>query len=446
MRRTIFMLLSLPAAVLPLSAQYRCFFGNLHAHTAYSDGVSTPDTAFAYARDVAGIDVQALTEHNNGGIGYTITPEHYANLRLVADTMTSPGRFVALAGFEIGSEGYNGFGHINVWETPALSPYFNTQGELVNCYKWIGEHNTPGQFNHPGAADDNIFNNLHFYLEYTQSMDLIEVINSSFEYERYYLQALSNGWRLGPAANQDNHHADWGNRVNSAGNIPLTGIWADTLTKEAILEALQARRTTAVEVSPAGDLFRLSLKVDGHWQGSTILRQQGAADFEVEAVSDTSAFKKLYLYRNGAIADSLAPGTRVVNWSFQRQLGAGSQYYFVKAVQEDNDRAWTSPVFLDIVSQTETRSKVTTWPTPVKDEAKIIYPPMEGATGLRVRIFDLAGNLVWSDDAAHPGQAVGWNVQGNNGKPVPNGVYVLMVEQRSPTQTQTCTGKTMVSR
>ncbi|MRR10718.1 hypothetical protein EG831_11745, partial [bacterium] len=50
-------------------ADHRCFYGNLHAHCGYSDGRSTPDTAFAHARDVASIHVQALTDHNNGGAG-----------------------------------------------------------------------------------------------------------------------------------------------------------------------------------------------------------------------------------------------------------------------------------------------------------------------------------------------------------------------------------------
>lgn len=448
MRRTLLCLVALAAAAGFSAGQYRCFFGNLHAHTSYSDGESTPDTAYAYARDIAGIDIQALTEHNNGGQGYTITPENYQNLRLVADTFAVPGVFVALAGFEIGSMGSSGFGHLNVWETPALSPYFNTAGELQNCYRWIKEQGCPALFNHPdsGRYLNSNFNDLYFYQDYEQSMDLIEVINGSTLYEDAYLRALERGWRVGPSANQDNHTRDWGNRVNSAGNIPLTGVWADTLTKQAVLEALNARRTTAVEVSPTSDRLRLFLKVDGQWQGSTILRQQGEARFEVSAVSDTSAFRRLYLYQNGAVVDSLSPGVRVVNWSFSRQLSAGSHYFFVKAVQNDSDRAWTSPVFLDVVSQAQTMTKVTTWPTPIRDQARIVYPPLEGATALSVRIYDLSGTLVWSDDNAQPGQAIGWNVQDRGGKPVPNGIYVLMVEQRGPSQAVTYTGKTMVSR
>jgi len=438
---TILLIAALPSLCL---AQYRCLFGNLHAHTSYSDGQSTPDTAFAYAKNVARVDIQALTEHNNGQ-PYTISPENYQNLRLIADTMTITGVFVALAGFEIGRMGSSGFGHLNVWEKATLSPYFNTTGDLLNCYKWIKEHGCPALFNHPdsGRYQNSNFNDLYYYQDYQQAMDLIEILNGGTLYEDAYLRALERGWRLGPSANQDNHQRDWGNRISN-GNIPLTGVWADTLTKPAILEALNARRTTALEVSPASDRFLLSLKVDGRWQGSTILRQQGEADFEISARSDTSAFRKIYLYSNGSIVDSLSPGTRVVNWTFKRQLKSGSQYFFAKAVQNDSDRAWTSPVFIDVYA--ENRYQVYTWPTPVRDQAKIIYPPLEGANQLNVRIYDLAGNLIWSREDAVPGQAVDWDVRDRCQRPVPNGLYIIMVQIRSPQETKSYSGKTMVTR
>ena len=41
------------------------FFGNLHSHTSYSDGSGTPTDAYLHARDVAGLDFLAITEHNH---------------------------------------------------------------------------------------------------------------------------------------------------------------------------------------------------------------------------------------------------------------------------------------------------------------------------------------------------------------------------------------------
>ena len=129
-------------------------------------------------------------------------------------------------------------------------------------------------------------------------MDLLEVMNSDYIYENAYLLALNNGWHVGASANQDNHHRDWGDRVNSSGNIPLTGVWADTLTKPAILEALQSRRTTAMEVSPATDKIELLLSVDGRYQGEHFIGKcRHVATISIQANAATAFKKILSVYR-----------------------------------------------------------------------------------------------------------------------------------------------------
>src|ERR671916_547384 len=44
---------------------WRAFFGNLHAHSAVSDGVERPSAAFAFARKEAKMDFLCLSEHNH---------------------------------------------------------------------------------------------------------------------------------------------------------------------------------------------------------------------------------------------------------------------------------------------------------------------------------------------------------------------------------------------
>jgi hypothetical protein len=433
-------------------AQYKCFYGNLHGHTDYSDGESTPDTAFAYARDVAGIDVQALTEHNNGGssggVSYSITPAQYSNLILVADTMTQAGSFVALAGQELGSLGSSGFGHVCVWEAPGLWPYVNS--DLFGCYSWILAQGRPAMFCHPDSSWNSNFNDLYYYQDYDQAMDLIEVINGGTIYEDAYLRALQNGWHIGASANQDNHHRDWGNRVSS-GNIPLTGIWADTLTKASVLEALQARRTTAMEVSPAGDRIQLQMSVDDHYQGDRYIKREGVVEVKV-SYQASSALKKLYLYTNGAVSDSLnvvSTGNQV-SWQLSKSLGMGTNYLLAKAVQTDGDRAWTSPVFVEVISQNAinnySNSQVATWPTPVKLDARLVFVPLEGALTVKAVIYDLSGGKIRELTGQQPDQPINWDGKDQAGRLVPNGVYVIRLEQKSTTETRTYLGKTMVSR
>jgi hypothetical protein len=425
----------------PSRAEYKCFYGNLHAHTSYSDGESTPDTAFTYARDVALIDIQALTDHNNGGYDYN--PFLYQKVRHAADSITVDGVFVALAGQEIGKT--TGFGHIACFETPELSPLFNYASDLISCYRWILGEDKPAMFCHPMLFQPDDFNYLYYYSDYNRSMDLLEVINQNGVYESKYLLALQNGWQVGASANQDNHNRNWGNAANSSGRIPLTGVWADTLTKASVLEAMQARRTCAMLVYPAMDRMEVSLRSGEHWQGEHFITPSTSIYFQIKASAVAVNFKKIYLYTDGIVSDSLSPDNRDVLWDLNKEVKWGKHYFFVKAVQTDNDLAWTSPLFIDVL-QDDPKTKVVTWPTPVADDCQIVYQPLTGVNRIKTLIYDVAGNRVWEHEASDPSAVLNWDSKDMKGNRVPNGLYIIKVEQSGPAQTSIAIGKTAVSR
>jgi hypothetical protein len=422
-------------------AQYKCFYGNLHAHTSFSDGESTPDTAFAYARDVAGIDVQALTDHNNGGYDYN--PALYQIVKHTADSFTVAGVFLALAGQEIGKS--TGFGHIASYDTPELSPFFNNASDLLSCYEWLLDSDRPAMFCHPMLFQTDDFNYFYYYPEYLKSMDLLEVINQNGNFEDKYLMALQQGWQVGAAANQDNHDRNWGAAANSLGQIPLTGIWADTLTKASVLDALQSRRTFATLVRPAGDFMELSIKAGNHWQGDYFITSSTQLEFEVSAKASINSFAKLLVYSDGLLSDSLKPQNKDTVWQFTKPLGPGKHYFFVKAIQTDNDMSWTSPVFVDVIEEAA-KTKVVTWPTPVRASAQVVYQPLENADRIKAEIYDLMGNLIWQSNGITPSQTLIWNGCYTSGKLVPNGLYMIRIEQRSPAASNVAIGRTVVSR
>ena len=134
-------------------AEYKCFYGNLHAHTDYSDGESTPDTAFAYARDVAGSTSRLLPKITII-CNHSISSSEYQNLRLVADTFSVAGQFLALAGQEIGRWSSTGYGHINIFHAPVLSSY--NFGDLLGTYRLIAALGRPAMFNHPTPGSDSL--------------------------------------------------------------------------------------------------------------------------------------------------------------------------------------------------------------------------------------------------------------------------------------------------
>ncbi len=102
-----------------VSQNLQVFFGNLHSHTSLSDGSGIPAEAYAHARDRAGLDFLAITEHNHRNAPSQLedNPELYSgdsrfSLISVANRISQDGRFIALYGQEFSSIGSGN--HANV--------------------------------------------------------------------------------------------------------------------------------------------------------------------------------------------------------------------------------------------------------------------------------------------------------------------------------------------
>ena len=141
------------------------FFGNLHSHTSYSDGVGTPEVAYAHARDVAGLDFLAVTEHNHRRAPSRIATDHQLysgsisiSLISTAARFTENGRFVAIYGQEFSS--ISSGNHANVFEVGAVISTSSVPNgewdELLNT--WLPNHvDSQGkpalmQLNHPAQS------------------------------------------------------------------------------------------------------------------------------------------------------------------------------------------------------------------------------------------------------------------------------------------------------
>lgn len=82
---------------------YSHYYGNLHSHSSYSDGVQTPADAYPFARLSAPtpLDFLAVTDHNNSGAGMQLSS--YVLGQAQANAVNSGGDFVAIWGQEWGT-------------------------------------------------------------------------------------------------------------------------------------------------------------------------------------------------------------------------------------------------------------------------------------------------------------------------------------------------------
>ena len=76
-------------------------WADLHGHSNFSDGTGTPEDYLAYARDVARLDVIALTDHDHWGVLFLDqNPELWKRIRTATQVFDEPGRFITLLGYE----------------------------------------------------------------------------------------------------------------------------------------------------------------------------------------------------------------------------------------------------------------------------------------------------------------------------------------------------------
>ena len=330
--------------------EMQVYFGDLHNHTSYSDGSGTPAQALA-AGEAAGFDFMAISDHS-----YAISDSEWADTLAAVEAATDE-NFVALRGFEYtqGAEG-----HINVWNSTRHATRTNVAGctmcdytpnleagvTVQGFYAWLvsdvnTELDSAGmvmQFNHPGWIN---FNDWKYHPEVSGIARLEEVGNgngTSYVFsEEEFIRSLDYGWKLGATNNADTHSTQWGTNTDHR-----TGVLMPELTKNALLEALRARRTFASEDKN----FNLGMKANGAWMGSEIANS-GTITFDITGLDPDGELPALVelITDQGKTLESTVPTAASFTWQPQINVSTGVHYFYVKVTQADGDRIVTSPVW-----------------------------------------------------------------------------------------------------
>src|SRR5690606_1109273 len=85
-------------------------FGDLHQHTAHSDGCGSAEDLWIAARDRRGLDFAAITDHDRF-CRRSLGPATWQYMCQLADAVNEPGRFAALPAYEFTGPRYPGPGH-----------------------------------------------------------------------------------------------------------------------------------------------------------------------------------------------------------------------------------------------------------------------------------------------------------------------------------------------
>ncbi|HVR28225.1 MAG TPA: CehA/McbA family metallohydrolase [Thermoanaerobaculia bacterium] len=336
----------------------RILWADLHGHSHFSDGTGTPEDYFAYARDVAALDVVALTDHDHWGmVPLAKTPAMWDEIRAQVERFHDRGRFVTLLGYEW-TNWVSGHRHVLYFGNDladadilsSLDPRYETPPLLWDALRGrdaltFAHHSAGG----PIATDWTIAPDpeLEPVTEVVSVHGSSEALDSPLPIYapvagNFVRDVLDSGYRLGLIGSGDSHdgHPGLAHLASPSGGI--AAILADELTREAVLEALRERRVYATN----GPRIVLRVALDGARMGSSV---PAGKEHRLQVVIAAAApLERVDVVRSGGRMESQRAAGRMI-WTLERELGPTEpgEYLYVRAVQEDGGAAWSSPFFFE---------------------------------------------------------------------------------------------------
>ena len=358
-------------------------WGDLHQHSTLSDGLGSPEENYRYARDVARLDFCAIADHDIWP--HPFTDHEWVVLCDAARTFNSPGKFVTFLGYEWDAS-RNGYGHMNVYYLNDDEPVFtsedarsDTPEKLFAC---LAGRDATVIVHHPAATKDGWFttNWDHFDADLEALVEVHSMWGSSecsredgntHPIERlgglashgagcFVRDALDRGYRLGLIGGSDGHDGRPGRSqlyrlpkeedpsAYTADYPPycpsgIQGVWADGCTREAIWEAMLARRTYAT----TGHRPIVRFSINGHPMGSEIdLSNEETCDVSVD-VTGTAAIDRIDIIRNGQCWQTVAGASQEEHARVEATRENDGDYFYARILQTDGNAAWTSPIWVD---------------------------------------------------------------------------------------------------
>lgn len=367
---------SKPAALLTITllscggcaTGYRIAWGDMHGHTALSDGKGTLDDYFTYAKDRAKLDFVIVTDHDFGnGPPWRMPTNDWHLTQAKADEYTVNGRFIALAGYEWTSQskywtdtGTNAsehlfpgppkhYNHKNVYFPRAVNYLFSAKDPACNkpdsLAAAVRKHGGLIHNNHPDAGQEGA-NQFAYTPTNSEVIANTEMLPDLMWWQgkRYDLKGeqiiqtfLNGGGKTGFVGGSDTHEGKTSAR---------TAVLVPRLTRAAIFEALRQRHNYAV----SHDRIQVDFRINGHIMGSELeLKRPPRMHVEVQG---TDRIKEVVVVRNGRVLHAVRPERRRVRLGYVDTSFEETNYYYVRVTQANKDehgnpaRAWSSPIWV----------------------------------------------------------------------------------------------------
>ncbi len=332
----------------------RILWGDLHGHSQLSDGTGTPDDYFTYARDVAALDVVALTDHDHWGMKpLSHHPELWDEIESATARFHRPGEFVTLLGYEWTSW-IHGHRHVLYFEDEgevlsSIDPRYESPLQLWDALRGqrvltFAHHSAGGpiatNWGIPPDPELEPVTEIASVHGSSESPDTPRGIYAPMA-DNWVRDALGLGYRLGFVGSGDSHDGHPGLAQLAGGTGGLAAILSEDASREGVLEALRSRRVYATN----GPRIILRVALDGAPMGSVLAaRDRGMLALRVITVAPLD---RIDIVRGQEIASTIGGEGRM---DFEADvtlpdLQDGESIY-VRVVQLDGGAAWSSPFFV----------------------------------------------------------------------------------------------------
>jgi len=272
-------------------------WGELHSQSA-GEGADLAADWFRYARDAAALD---FCSHQSDAS--QLSAQSWQELQALAARYYEPGRFVTLLGYRWAGNTAGGGAHACVFRT-ASAPLFRCRDTQANegddiCYPLPALYAAlRGRQALLIAGAGCPAANPEFY---DPELDrLVQVHSAMGDSPWMFAEALARGWQVGVVAAGDDgqgrpgvSYPGLGEQVTRGG---LTCVYATARTREAVWDALHARRCYAT----TGERILLAVQADGHLMGEHYVA--GQAPRLTVRVSGTAEIEQVRIYRGTDLA------------------------------------------------------------------------------------------------------------------------------------------------
>lgn len=356
------------------SQTYNFYYGNIHAHSAYSDGnkdsttshVNSPAGCYAYAKNSQHFDFLGISEHNHftGNNNPGMHVADYSKGLQQANAENDDGHFVCMYGMEYGVI-TNG-GHVLIYGVDSLIGWeannheiFNGKFDYKSLWKLLAAR--PNAFANLAHPDDNHFKNLlntSFDSKADAAICGVTIKtgpafskkknyseNPSGSFYTYYKAMLAKGYKVGPTIDHDTHNTVFGRSHHSR-----TVVLAQELSRDSIMDGFRKMRFYASDDWNV----KVDFTINGFPMGSEISSPVTSIDINVtvdDDASDIVASIKVLNGRPGSnLSSTLLSGASVTNTNSMhvtKNVTSAKRYYYLEVVQKDGDKIYTSPIWIN---------------------------------------------------------------------------------------------------